>query len=106
MPDHVHLFCVPGTLPPIGIKPWVRYWKGVLTGILKADSDVAAQQELRPPETSAKIKWLSDCWDTQMRNYSHYVEKRTYVSRNPVRRGLVVTPEDWPYQGEVHVIRW
>jgi hypothetical protein len=27
-----------------------------------------------------------------------------YVWRNPVRAKLVERPEDWPYQGEIHVI--
>ncbi|MBN1269698.1 MAG: hypothetical protein JXB04_08935, partial [Kiritimatiellae bacterium] len=50
--------------------------------------------------------WQRDVWDTQMRDYAHYVEKCAYVERNPVRRGLVQRPEDWPYRGELHVIRW
>ena len=27
MPDHVHLFCAPGTIPPEPLEQWVRYWK-------------------------------------------------------------------------------
>ena len=90
MPDHLHLFCVPGTFPPFGIKNWNKFWKGQFRRITKLDRTV----------------WQRDCWDTQMRNYDHYVEKRSYVRENPVRKGLVARTEDWPYQGELHVIRW
>ena len=28
MPDHIHLFCVPGRLPMPSLAQWVEYWKG------------------------------------------------------------------------------
>ena len=90
MPDHVHLFCVPGSLPPVSVKMWSKYWKGQFRRRLALDRSV----------------WLRDCWDTQMRDYDHYVEKRAYVARNPVRKELVESEQDWPYQGEIHTIVW
>jgi len=30
MPDHVHLFCAPGTWSPGPIDAWVSYWKGLV----------------------------------------------------------------------------
>jgi|GEM_PF-1195820 len=51
-------------------------------------------------------KWQSDCWDTQMRNQDHYHQKWEYVRQNPVRKGLVNRVEDWPWQGELHSLRW
>ena len=32
--------------------------------------------------------------------------KWEYVVRNPVRAGLVNRREDWPFQGELNVLRW
>jgi putative transposase len=29
MPDHIHLFCAPATIPPGPLEQWVRYWKNV-----------------------------------------------------------------------------
>jgi putative transposase len=49
--------------------------------------------------------WQRDFWDTQMRDREHYDEKLAYVRMNPVRKGLVATPEEWPYQGVVHPIK-
>jgi REP element-mobilizing transposase RayT len=27
MPDHIHLFCTPGRVPPTSLRQWVEYWK-------------------------------------------------------------------------------
>jgi len=90
MPDHIHVFCVPGVLHPESLKAWCRYWKRL------------ASQHL----PLLKGKWQMDVWDTQMRNADHYVEKLVYVRQNPVRRGLVSRWDDWPYRGVMHEIVW
>jgi len=48
--------------------------------------------------------WQHDCGDTQMRDASE--EKSAYEVVNPVRKGLVNAPAEWPYQGERNVLRW
>ena len=92
MPDHIHFFCAPGRYPPTPLRPWVQYWKRLLTqsGAITWKGDT----------------WLPDCWDTQIRNGRHYTEKWAYVWENPVRAGLVDRAEDWPWQGEVNVLEW
>lgn len=60
----------------------------------------------RPDPSRLPWKWQSDCWDTQVRSGTHYAEKWEYVRNNPMRAGLVNTPEDWPWQGEINVLRW
>jgi putative transposase len=90
MPDHVHLFCVPGVVNPLGVKAWCKYWKGQLRRILGMPGTV----------------WQRDCWDTQMRHRAHYEEKLLYVQMNPVRKGLVTQPQDWSWQGQLTEIRW
>jgi putative transposase len=90
MPDHVHMFCIPGTFPPTGIKQWNTYWKAELRRALQLDQSI----------------WLRDGWDTQIRDHRHYDEKLAYMQMNPVRKELVERPEDWPYQGRLHIIRW
>jgi len=90
MPDHVHFFCVPGVLHPVNVKMWCKYWKGQLRRIEGYDGRI----------------WQRDCWDTQMRDADHYMEKRSYVALNPVRKGLVEHADEWPFQGELHTIRW
>ena len=90
MPDHVHLFCVPGVPHPEGIKIWVGYWKRLVSVSNPHLKDV----------------WLRDTWDTQMRSREHYSEKCSYVAMNPVRRGLAATPEDWPFSGCMTPVMW
>ena len=90
MPDHIHLFCRPAILPRVSIKRWASY--------LKRRSSIHYGHH--------QWTWQPDCWDTQMRDQNHYLEKRAYVRMNPVREGLVDRPEDWPYQGEPVAMMW
>jgi len=90
MPDHIHLFCAPGTWAWDTVKSWVAYWKR-LAG--QNDPDL-------------KSVFVYDCWDTQMRNQDHYARKLEYVALNPVRRGLVSSPEQWPYRGRLNELAW
>lgn len=90
MPDHVHLFCVPGVMHPVNITQWNKFWKGQFRRLMKLERSV----------------WQRDGWDTQMRDYDQYVEKRAYVRENPVRKGLVASAKEWSFQGELHVIQW
>jgi hypothetical protein len=90
MPEHAHFFCVPGVVERGDVGGWVRKWKAFVT------------TELNRPDW----RWLSGCWDTQMRGLDHYVEKSAYVEMNPVRKGLVGEPGEWQYQGEVGKIGW
>ena len=45
-------------------------------------------------------------WDTRLRRWENYEQKWRYLRENPVREGLVKNPEDWSYQGMLHVLRW
>ncbi len=97
MPDHIHLFCVPGQMPVPSLKGWVYYWKSV----------ISRRWPGGPRSVAAGVTlWLKDFWDTQMRSRTHYDEKLSYVRQNPVRGGLVASPEQWPFQGRVFSIRW
>jgi putative transposase len=91
MPDHVHLFCAPGTVDIKPLPQWVRYWKASVTKLCA----------IAPGGL-----WQRDFWDTQLRRGESYAEKWNYVVQNPVRAGLVPAPQPWPYQGELHVLRW
>jgi len=45
----------------------------------------------------AGISWQRDFFDHRIRNPGALRETEGYLSLNPVRRGLVKNPEDWPY---------
>lgn len=59
MPDHIHLFCVPGVWNPEPVSKWAAYWKRL-----------SGQYERQLVGV-----WQRDVWDTQMRTLSQYEEK-------------------------------
>jgi len=128
MPDHIHLFCAPGKWPVTSLKRWVSSWKSL---VARATSGHGPLQNFRgaggtapsrclfscnftsggPHHTKAASSrstslWQTDFWDTQLRRGQSYFDKWEYVRWNPVRAGLVETPERWPYQGIIHHLAW
>lgn len=91
MPDHIHFFCAPCDVS-VNLKRWMKYWK--------------SQVSSRWPRPAEQPIWQLDFWDTQLRRGENYDEKWDYVWRNPVRKGLVAKPVDWPYAGEINVLAW
>ncbi len=43
------------------------------------------------------IRFQSNFFDTRIRDDAHYAEKWRYIVKNPVVRGLVATPREWPH---------
>jgi putative transposase len=89
MPDHLHLFAAPGQLE-IPFDNWVRYWKSQFT----------------KKQAGSNQAWQVDHWDTRLRHDESYEEKWIYVRNNPVRANLVKSSEEWPFQGEMNLLRW
>ncbi|MGH9580405.1 MAG: REP-associated tyrosine transposase [Terriglobales bacterium] len=46
--------------------------------------------------------WQKRYYDRNVRDYEEFVEKLRYIHRNPVERGLVERPEDWPWSSFRH----
>jgi len=67
------------------------------------------RREPHPPlkGNPATFRWQEGKpWDTRLRRSESYAEKWQYVRENPLRKGLVKCPEDWPYQGMLNVLQW
>ena len=92
LPDHIHLFCAPARAEHCSVRKWIQYWK--------------AQASRAWPRQDEKPLWQAQAWDRQLRQGDSYSQKWEYVRSNPVRHGLVDIAEDWPYQGEINVLRW
>ena len=90
MPDHIHCFIRVGREGRIGLA--VKALKRAITKALRATKDVARV-------------WQEGFFDHVMRSAESYSEKWEYVRANPVRAGLVTSIEEWPFQGEVEIIR-
>ena len=89
MPDHLHCFCAPRDLS-FSIERWISFWKTTF----------------RWKHGRKEWKFQSRGWHHRLRDGESYSQKWIYMRENPVRKGLVTLPDDWPYQGRVHDVRW
>jgi REP element-mobilizing transposase RayT len=89
MPDHVHFFCtaLPAAKPLAAFMQRWKEWTAKRVGA-----------ELGRPAPL----WQHRFFDHVLRNPESYGEKWSYVAQNPVRAGLVATPQAWPYAGAIH----
>jgi len=98
MPDHVHVFV------RIGRNITLRRWESGLKQHLGKALTALGQEPATIPGSKLKSFWQPGFFDHLLRHNESYAEKWDYVWRNPVRAGLVAKPEDWPYQGEIHIV--
>ena len=89
MPDHLHLFCAPRDLA-FTIEQWLTFWKSCFS-----------RRHVDQPWA-----WQRSGFHHRLRDARDYEEKWTYVRENPLRKQLVTHPEDWPYQGTIHALKW
>ena len=82
MSNHVHVLLTP-------IIPLRR-----LTNSLKGTTARVANQIL---QRNGQHFWQDESYDHWCRNAVEFQRIRGYITRNPVRVGLVVNPEDWPW---------
>jgi len=83
MPTHIHLF-VSGPRE-FRLQGWVRQLKRALSSVIGRELP----------------HWQEGFFDHLLRGSESYSAKWEYVRQNPVRAKLVITPEQWPYQGEI-----
>jgi putative transposase len=98
MPDHVHVFV------RIGPGMTLRRWAGGLKQSLGKTLRALGHEPVLKPDMKLKSFWQPGFFDHLLRRDESYAQKWDYVWRNPVRAKLVVRPEEWPYQGEIHRI--
>lgn len=92
MPDHLHLF-VSFDDEQIGLSLWMKSLKNALSKTLRLRGISAPH-------------WQKGFFDHVLRSSESSSEKWEYVRLNPVRAGLVVRAEDWPYQGEIYPLEF
>lgn len=76
MPDHIH-FIATFDLSQ-GLRNTVSAWK-------------------RYQAKTLGIKWQPDFFEHRLRNDSEFDEKASYIRMNPVRKGLIASPNQWPH---------
>jgi putative transposase len=98
MPDHVHVFV------RIGRDMTLRRWESGLKQYLGKVISALGHEPTTIPGGKLKSFWQPGFFDHLLRRNESYAQKWDYVWRNPLRAKLVTKPEDWPYQGEIHLI--
>lgn len=88
MPEHVHLL-----LTPLRDEDG---WPYGLPHILKLIKGASARGVNKLTETSGPV-WQEESFDHVTRDDASLEEKLEYIRQNPVRRGLVERPEDYPW---------
>jgi len=100
MPNHVHVLvrvCDGATLGKI-VQSWKSY-----TGRRMAELGLGVPRDGDPRGgvsggggTGTSV-WMRDYWDRSIRDERHLSAAVEYIHNNPVKAGLVKSPEDWPW---------
>jgi len=83
MPNHFHLLITQIGL--VTLEKTVQFIKGGFS--FRARKELAIAGEI----------WQTSFYDRRVRDANEYVRFRHYIHMNPVRRGLVSNPEEFPY---------
>ncbi len=125
MPDHIHLIARMGH-EAVRLSEWMKALKAVVGGLVNRRSEndahegrvrVPGLQSGRPVGDAGPIQtpgvasssiriprawsWQKGFHDHKFRTRESEARKWEYVCLNPVRAGLVKTPEEWPFGGEI-----
>jgi len=92
MPDHAHFFCAP---EPVGksLSDFIGAWKRWTSK--RVNQHLGGHGRL----------WQEEFFDRVLRSNDSYNQKWHYVMENPARAGLISSAEDWPWQGEIEILR-
>src|SRR5258706_8755285 len=88
MHDHVHL-----VLTPLRDE---QGWPYAMFAILKLIKGVSARSVNKLLGSSGPV-WQEESFDHVLRSDESFQAKTEYIRQNPVRRGLVKRPEDYPW---------
>ena len=113
MPDHAHYFAAPSP-GAVTLGAWVKATKAFVRRAGGADVPNDAGSVTRPTDEQVvgrvtarggpqAIHWQTGFFDHILRSTESNSEKWAYVRENPVRAGLVVKADDWPFLGQIDV---
>ena len=88
MPNHVHTL----------IETFEGY---PLANVIQSWKSYTAKQANRLLGRSGQF-WAVDYFDRYIRNERHFADAVNYIHNNPVKAGLVSTPEAWPFSSAAH----
>jgi len=83
MPEHFHVLITPA--PEVSLEKAMQFIKGGFSFRLKSKLEV----------------WMRSFNETQIMTQEKFVRCASYIEDNPVRRGLALTPEMYPFSSAV-----
>ena len=89
MPDHVHVILT----PLVNDNLQEMFSLAEITQAIKSASAHKINRQLQ----RTGIVWQEESFDRVLRAPEKLDEKITYIANNPVRRGLVTKPSDYPW---------
>lgn len=95
MPNHVHVLVE----PLIDLGRIVQTWKSFTT---RRVMELGEALGLAIPGPRL---WMRDYWDRYIRDEAHFRAVVNYVHENPVKAGLVKTPEEWRWSSAWRMAR-
>ncbi len=90
LPDHLHALL---TLPA-GDSDYARRWKVLKALFTQSGPDLPGDRVGRPGKCTV---WQQRYWEHCIRDEMDYQRHIDYIHYNPVKHGLVASPEQWPY---------
>jgi len=87
MPNHVHTLFQP--IDGWSVATIVAAWKKFTARKISDDRRDQGEDVIAPV-------WHPEYWDRYVRNQRHLDQTVEYIHMNPVKAGLVASPEEWP----------
>jgi putative transposase len=100
MPEHVHLVIFPRSMSKVGriigeIKRDSA--RRIMAKLRDINSPLLAELKIIRNRTEKYVVWQRRCYDHNCRKNESVWEIINYCHNNPVKRGLVDTPGQWPW---------
>lgn len=92
MPNHCHVLIEAFQGIPLG--KIVLSWKNYTARFI---NDYLSRTGVRRSQIKRSQVWQRDYWDRFIRDERHFEATKHYIAMNPVKAGLVDTPEAWPW---------
>ncbi|MGB2641071.1 MAG: transposase, partial [Candidatus Acidiferrum sp.] len=92
MPNHVHILFQPidgWTVAKI-VASWKKFTARKICDDLRSGTPISRLAANSPV-------WHREYWDRFIRDQTHLIQAIDYIHKNPVKAGLVSTPESWPW---------
>jgi len=105
MPEHVHLLVSEPEVENLSVALQVLKQQVARILLKRPKKRAPGQLQLGFTAVPEKHLWQRRFYDFNVWSEAKFNEKLKYIHANPVRRGLVLHPKDWPWSSWSHYTR-